>query len=227
MMPASAKKTQSSRRPVADGGTEHRTTDNGREAQKEKGEGEEEEEEREKGGVGEGSRGDGVGKAEAVAVDDQIAALERELEGNSSSGSSSGDDSSDDDDSITDADILDRGSRKRPRVAKLVSPLEAEKIEPLAPHLLPRPGCGITKIAKKKKKERPKKAPGVVEATPGSSQGLDSAVKELMANYEARSSERVPFYCRVCQFQGDRYVVLMCVGVFAFAHLGLLRASWV
>ncbi|CAM9683651.1 unnamed protein product, partial [Scytosiphon promiscuus] len=204
-------------RPVADS-REHQPGGNGDKDTGEKLEGEEreEEDEGEGDGAGERHRGDGVGKgrAEGVAVDDRIAALERELEGGGDGASSSDgdgdDDGSDDQDSTIVADTSARDDaavkRKRRRMGKLVSPLEAEKIEPLAPHLLPRPGCGIQKAPKKKKRDRPKAEgalPGVVAAASGSSQGLDSAVKELMANYEARSSERVPFYCRVCKFQGE------------------------
>lgn len=219
-MPRSLKETRR-RRPLAHGSTEHQTVNGHREQgqdEKEKGEEEEEgdeEDKEEENGVGEGHRGDDVGKAEGVAVDDRIAALERELEqgGDGTSSSGSDDDISDDDDSIASADISETKSaaviRERRRIAKLVSPLAAEKIEPLAPHLLPRPGCGIQKAPMKKKRDRPKvgeASAGAVAAAPGPSQGLDSAVKELMANYEARSSERVPFYCRVCKFQGDRCV---------------------
>ncbi|KAG5188387.1 hypothetical protein JKP88DRAFT_136613, partial [Tribonema minus] len=32
--------------------------------------------------------------------------------------------------------------------------------------------------------------------------GLEGAVNELLANYEAKSAERIPYYCRVCKFQG-------------------------
>lgn len=147
------------------------------------------------------------GAAEGDVMDDRIEALERELEAGSG-GSSSNDSSSEgsscasDDDNATGEDEDNSGDR---RVLKLGSPLEADKIEPLPAHLLPRPGCGVSK-AKKPGKKAPKR-PMVAASTasaPGPSQGLDSAVKELMANYEARSSERVPFYCRVCQFQGDR-----------------------
>lgn len=178
---------------------------------------------------GEEGRGRGTtsGAAGGVAVDDQIAALERELEGDGDSSSdeeSSSSEGSENDDRSDDDDEDDTGTgtvdRKRRRLLKLVSPLEAEKIEPLPAHLLPRPGCGVQKASSKKKPKKKKgpkvdKAPGVPAGaagatTPGPSRGLDSAVKELMANYEARSSERVPFYCRVCQFQGDRCVCVLC-----------------
>ena len=169
-------------------------------------------------GVGSG------GAAGGEAVDDQIAALERELQGgsedSSSSSSSSNDESSssagsDDDDERPEeangATATSSRSRERRRQLPLVSPLEAEKIEPLPAHLLPRPGCGVPKANSKKKKPKKAKRGAKDEgvdaggAAPAPS-GLDSAVKELLANYEARSSERVPFYCRVCQFQGERCV---------------------
>ncbi|CAB1114401.1 unnamed protein product [Ectocarpus sp. CCAP 1310/34] len=156
---------------------------------------EEEEEEEEEGG----SRSENGASAKDVTVDDQIAALERELKGADVSSSDAESSISSDDDNAGSKE--DRGAgQERGRATKLVSPLEAEKIEPLPAHLLPRPGCGVHKDNKKKKK--PSAAVGTT-ALPGPSQGLDSAVKELLANYEARSSERVPFYCRVCKFQGD------------------------
>lgn len=146
-------------------------------------------------------------------VDDRIAALERELEGDggsdSDADSSSSSESTDSDDNH-DGDNYDEcsgnddepaGGRSRNRLLKLVSPLQAEKIQPLPAHLLPHPGCGVSKSSKPKKAKRPRDTEG---SGPRPSNGLDGAVKELLANYEARSSERVPFYCRVCKFQGER-----------------------
>lgn len=157
-------------------------------------------------------------------IDDQIAALERELEGGSTGINASGSDDSDDSDEDGDSSGSEREDHDEPsengtrsngvangrkkRAHKIVSPLDSEKIQPLPAHLLPRPGCGVAKSNKslKKSKKRPRVDVDTPSgsATPGPSRGLDSAVKELMANYEARSSERVPFYCRVCQFQGER-----------------------
>eukprot|EP00752_Nemacystus_decipiens_P010224 g9110.t1 len=149
------------------------------------------------------------GRSGGEAVDDQIAALERELQANSEDSSSSSSDDERPEEANGGAATTTTGSRERRRQLKLLSPLEAEKIEPLPGHLLPRPGCGMPKANKSKKNKKPKgggpndggdAAGGKAPAAP--SQGLDSAVKELLANYEARSAERVPFYCRVCQFQG-------------------------
>lgn len=159
-------------------------------------------------------QGDGDVREEGIgggnAVDDQIAALEREL--------GSGSDSSSDDDSLSSTGSEDSedgpGTHEsetaggHQRGLKFVSPLAAEKIKPLPSHLLPRPGCGVSKANKpaKKAKKRPKIAAeaSADASAPRPSRGLDIAVKELMANYEARSSERVPFYCRVCKFEGSR-----------------------
>lgn len=164
-------------------------------------------EEKQEGGPGR-KRASNLGVAAGEdAMDDRIEALERELE--VGSGSSSSDDggsistqSEDDEGSGEDEHNGDDGKR---RVFKLGSPLEADKIQPLPAHLLPRPGCGVSKAKKPGKKgpKRPRVAASS-QSAPGPSQGLESAVKELMTNYEARSSERVPFYCRVCQFQGGR-----------------------
>ncbi|CAM9113257.1 unnamed protein product [Discosporangium mesarthrocarpum] len=121
-----------------------------------------------------------------VGIDDKIAALERDLQQASESSNSSGISS----DSEAETYGSDDSSGERP--SKLVSSLSKERIEPLPLHLLPTPGCGMPKDRKKSKRSSP---------TPPTS-GLEMAVKDLLANYEARSSERVPFYCRICKFQG-------------------------
>jgi hypothetical protein len=37
----------------------------------------------------------------------------------------------------------------------------------------------------------------------GFSDGLRDAVQELLSGYVARSSEKIPFYCRVCLHQSE------------------------
>lgn len=162
------------------------------------------------GGEEVGREGTELEKIEAYLVDDKIAALERELAGDNDGSSSSaeeGDVGSD----VSSGEGDDRSSRGednaagcRERIRKLVSPLASERIEPLPRHLLPLPGCGVSKKTDGQKKT--KKRSKVVERpeTSGPPSGLQAAVEELLANYEARSSERVPFYCRVCKFLGDR-----------------------
>ena len=140
-------------------------------------------------------------------IDERIAELERELGGdswNSSDRISSTE--SEEEGKEPPLESIARGSDggKSDTAAKLVSSLEEEKIEPLPRHFLPRPGCGIPK-ANKKSIKKPCKRPKLKSVEhPQPLRGLDSAVKELLDNYEARSSERVPFYCRICKFQGDR-----------------------
>ncbi|CAM9110362.1 unnamed protein product [Choristocarpus tenellus] len=80
--------------------------------------------------------------------------------------------------------------------SKFLPTLSKERIEPLPSHLLPAKGCGIRKDTKRKKPKR-------LKSEKPSQSGLEGAVKELLSNYEARSSERVPFYCRVCKFEGS------------------------
>lgn len=164
----------------------------------------------------------GIGSDDGDLVDDKIAALERELQSSSDSDSEDEEDSGSGSEGIPGTD----GDRHDPSVAggssrrngsithKLVSPLDAEKIQPLPQHLLPLPGCGVSKKSKKpedlppKKARKKRKRDGAEKEADGGgsgvSAGLAGVVKELLANYEARSSERVPFYCRVCKFQGDR-----------------------
>lgn len=173
------------------------------------------EDEEEEGGVKEKVEGEPGRKRASNArdsaggdvMDDRIEALERELEvgGESSSSDEEGSSSTQSEDDGGSGEDDENGDNGKRRVRKLVSPLEADKIQPLPAHLLPRPGCGVSK-AKKPGKKGPKRprVEASSQSAPGPSQGLDSAVKELMTNYEARSSERVPFYCRVCQFKGDR-----------------------
>lgn len=143
-------------------------------------------------------------EAQGDVVDDQIAALERELEQNNSDDGSSSSTDDDTDSSGEDREGAISGDAICGRINKqgykLVSPLDSEKIEPLPRHLLPQPGCGVSKKQAKKRSRvvRPD------EGGRGVGGGLASAVGELLANYEARSSERVPFYCRVCKFQGKK-----------------------
>lgn len=139
---------------------------------------------------------DSRGEVEGDGVDEKIAALERELQ----DAIDSDDGSSISDEERVDVKATREGSKSGSSgVNKLVSPLNDEKIKPLPAHLLPYPGCGVPKIKGQKMKRRK-----VTQAGPGPSSGLDKAVNELLASYEARSSERVPFYCRVCKFQGER-----------------------
>lgn len=144
-----------------------------------------------------GSTGEAEKNTDMGGVDDRIAALERELE----EGTESSDDSPDSAESSEDdtESARDEGAGGKSVVSKFVSPLDTEKIAPLPAHLLPHAGCGIPKSNSRKLKRTK-----VAREKPETSPGLAKVVEELLSNYEARSSERVPFYCRVCKFEGDR-----------------------
>lgn len=195
-------------RPVGTSSSSKPPTKNKSQAEEEEAE-EDEEQAKEARGGKETSHTNKDSSGDSVAVDDEIAALERELEVSSSSGGNSectsSSESEDSGDGLEDDGSYGAAGHTKKRARKLVSPLDAETIEPLPAHFLPRLGCGVSKSGKSAKKtKRLKLPPPAAGAAPGPSRGLDSAVRELLANYEARSSERVPFYCRVCQFQGDR-----------------------
>jgi hypothetical protein len=112
-----------------------------------------------------------------VDIDDEIRRLEAELEKSSSS-----EGSGDEDDAASD----DAGFLSLSKFAK-------DRIESLPTTALPMPGRYNPRDGMKRAK---KKRPAV-------SSGLREAVKEVLNGYKARSSERLPFYCRVCAKQYD------------------------
>lgn len=123
---------------------------------------------------------------EEVDIDDEIRRLEMELNNDSS-----GDES--DFDSAEDMESDDA----TPAVISLSAYAE-DRIEHLPESCLPEPGKynprGSSKIGTKsgplKKKEGDQKI-----------DGLKEAVQEVLKGYKARSSERLPFYCRFCSKQ--------------------------
>jgi hypothetical protein len=110
-------------------------------------------------------------------IDDEIRRLEAELE-NSSSSEGSGDE---DDEASDDAGFLS------------LSKFAKDRIESLPTTALPMPGRYNSRDGTKRAKKK----------TPVVSAGLREAVKEVLDGYKARSSERLPFYCRVCAKQYD------------------------
>lgn len=140
-------------------------------------------------------------------IDDEIKRLEAELaddseDSDSSSSSDSSDESSDDDrprkvrfgkDSVK--EIPSRRPARDPSEQAVIS------LSSLAQHrIAPLPESALPKIRKKRGSEdklgsKPKKAKKM--------DGLELAVKEVLSGYVARSSERLPFYCRVCAKQYD------------------------
>lgn len=135
-----------------------------------------------------------------VDIDEEIKRLEQELAANSSP-------SSDEESSEEEAAVV------------CLSAVAHERIDPLPAHVLPsnkrrrlkidqadelptqaacgnRDSEGKTRFVKKKGKRDPK--PRAEDKS-----SMLAAVKEMIAGYVARSSERIPFYCRVCQVQSD------------------------
>lgn len=137
-------------------------------------------------------------------LDDEIKRLEAELEG---IGNSSNDDSSSSSDSCDSDDDESMNRRKNERkeatdqstskdAVICLSSCASETIEPLDESLLP--ACKSKKLKIDRDDEhqsaREKKNDSVRN-------GLRDVVKEVLAGYQPRSSERIPFYCRVCAVQ--------------------------
>ncbi len=58
---------------------------------------------------------------------------------------------------------------------------------------------------KKRKRSRGGNGTTTTTTTSKMNDGLRDAVKEVLSGYVARSSERIPFYCRVCSHQSDNH----------------------
>jgi hypothetical protein len=125
---------------------------------------------------------------QADDIDDEIRRLEAELEGGSDSSSSSNDDTDGDDDSSGNAD-------SGPAVLSL-STVKDERIEALPASYLPTNKKRTMKIDNMNSEQKEPSAKKIKVSS-----GLEVAVKELLAGYVARSSEKIPFYCRVCAKQ--------------------------
>ena len=130
-------------------------------------------------------------------IDDEIKRLEAELANDSDSSSENEDSESDSSSESDDDDSNEKPKVKvessEPGVVSLSS-LEKDRIESLPSHLLPAARKRSLKTDGKGEKEIAKKPKQV-------DNGLASAVKEVLSGYVARSSERLPFYCRFCQKQ--------------------------
>jgi hypothetical protein len=99
-----------------------------------------------------------------------------------------------------------------------------EKIVPLPRSLLPDPTCGATRAKQEKRKKKEPIAPsGLRQQTQGLGHGLghshgreikqsqsqtignglEKSIREMLKNYKPTSSERRPFWCRICSFQAQ------------------------
>jgi Zinc-finger of C2H2 type len=125
---------------------------------------------------------------EEVDLDDEIRRLEAELD-QSSVGSS-------DDESTATND----GGAGNPAVLSL-SAFANDRVERLSDTYLPEPGRYRSQGPAIKKKSQKKIAAEPRSETREKVDGLKEAVKEVLSGYTARSSERLPFYCRFCAKQ--------------------------
>ncbi|KAL3940867.1 MAG: hypothetical protein SGBAC_004662 [Bacillariaceae sp.] len=114
-----------------------------------------------------------------VDLDDEIARLEAELQASSSS-----DDESENED----------GDGAEGNGVVSLSQFSDDRISSLPTAALPKPG----RYKANGERRGPKKAK---QSTVDVPDGLREAVKEVLSGYKARSSEKLPFYCRVCQIQ--------------------------
>mmetsp|Transcript_2258 Transcript_2258/g.6059 ORF Transcript_2258/g.6059 Transcript_2258/m.6059 type:complete len:317 (-) Transcript_2258:2445-3395(-) len=119
-------------------------------------------------------------------IDDEIARLERELMGN---GGESDDSQSSSDEEESE---LETDNNNETGVLSL-SEYANDRVEGLASTCLPVPGK--YSLAKRRKEDRKQSQP------PAEKSGLQKAVEEVLGGYTARSSEKIPFYCRFCSKQ--------------------------
>ena len=164
-------------------------------------------------------------------IDDEIRRLEAELAAGSDDDDDSSEYSEgSDDESIPDDDELGGKSKRKisfgpsteytddrmnnsddhvPSEGGIIrSNLEAERIAPLPKSALPqmkrRKLKGIDADVDgdgEKEKEKKNKRKTSNNDDEDINEGLREAVKEVLSGYEARSHERIPFYCRVCSVQ--------------------------
>ena len=91
--------------------------------------------------------------------------------------------------------------------------LDEAPIAPLAAQHLTAADCGNTTKkqtdATKKKKLQNKKQKQPPTAAEQERSGLEKTVMEMLRNYQPSSSEKRPFWCRVCRFQGTSAEALM------------------
>jgi hypothetical protein len=127
--------------------------------------------------------------AQADDIDDEIRRLEAELEGSSSSSSSDDDDSDGEDNESS-------GNKGSNSAVLSLSTMRDDRIEALPASHLPSNKKRLMKIDRgsDEQKQPPSKKLKV-------SSGLEVAVREVLAGYVARSSEKIPFYCRHCAKQ--------------------------
>ena len=157
-----------------------------------------------------------------VDIEEEIKRLEQELAAQSSPSSDYSDSDSDEDDD-EETTCLSKGGGGQSDDANdaavlCLSAVADERIVPLPATALPFnkrrylkidvPSEGAAKKIRNEEKDAKSRRSNAsvegnttIDAQSGKSEGLLAAVKELLDGYVARSSERIPFYCRVCQIQ--------------------------
>ena len=122
-------------------------------------------------------------------------------------------DNDDDDDDSSEDESTDGGSSEigtndhsnndaaTPAIVNL-SQLQRERIESLPSSALPalNKRAASSNISDPNPSKR-KRAPNGSAPAAGAPKGLESAVQDFLRGYQARSAERLPFYCRVCAQQ--------------------------
>ncbi len=95
------------------------------------------------------------------------------------------------------------GDNECQTLEKLTSPIlvnPSNRIVPLPTSLLPEASCGLSSSSVKQRKRNT----GGDNEGRNKLKGLEVSVQELLSSYKPRSGERVPFWCRCCQFQGSK-----------------------
>ena len=165
----------------------------------------------------ESARGSASGEQVSIlSLEEQIAALEKFADSSSSSDSSDGSDEESDDDAVPAGHELDGSGN----VVRMVSSLSNERIAPLPKSMLPSSDCGPGSKIKQKSAAPPKKrairfadegedASSSSKRTKSSSSssssalnGMEATIKDMLRDYKPTSSEKKPFWCRICRFQG-------------------------
>lgn len=153
---------------------------------------------------------------EAFDLDDEIQRLEEELRRNDDDD----DDSDENDDSVLSGSTSNKSETlgpfpTAPSILSLSKHKEAA-IQSLPVALLPtikkrKLTDGNNDVRKEMKSKRARKdaAENKTSEECAVSEGLKSAVQELLRGYKPRSAERLPFYCRVCarQFENENSFV--------------------
>ena len=124
-----------------------------------------------------------------VDLDEEIRRLEQELEASDSSD----EESESDDSNVAHAKVLS------------LSKFADDHVQQLPDNCLPEPGRYHPSRDGMKSTQAKKKQPNLTKEKEDKeiSSGLKQAVQEVLSGYKARSSERLPFYCRVCAKQYD------------------------